>query len=165
VFTSEAQQELSPSSRQKLLQFRYNKKLSDHPSARLKLLYSFRDPPLQLSATGGDAITDAKCYNKKNHGAVPVMAGDVVVVATDGLFNNLTEEQLQCAVRMGSRLGFSPKNMADLLVGVAYERSMLPFSVQLVQGKPDDITIVVAFVVQSPDGLVIDQTTSQVQKT
>jgi hypothetical protein len=51
-------------------------------------------------------------------GRVAVRVGDVVVAGTDGLF-----EQLGRAVQMGTKLSFSPKNMADIIAGVAYKRS------------------------------------------
>ncbi|OEL23811.1 hypothetical protein BAE44_0015169 [Dichanthelium oligosanthes] len=137
VFFSEPQQDLSPKSKQKLIQFRHDKKRRDCPAARWKLVFSFNDPPFQLSAKGGDHVTDARTYADASRAAVAVRAGDVVVVGTDGLFNNMPQEQLDGAVRVGSRLGFSPKNMADIVAGVAYKI------------KADDITVLVAFVVQS----------------
>nr|CAB3450439.1 unnamed protein product [Digitaria exilis] len=48
-----------------------------------------------------------------------VKDGDVVVLGTDGLFDNVHDAQLERAVRMGTKLGFSPKNMA----GIAYNVS------------------------------------------
>ncbi|CAN6172168.1 unnamed protein product [Urochloa humidicola] len=77
-------------------------------------------------------------------GEVAVRDGDVVVVGTDGLFDNLRDEQLEVAVRMGTALGLSAKNMADIVAGVAFETSR-----RILMGKPDDITVLVAFVVQS----------------
>ncbi|KAL6899551.1 hypothetical protein ACP4OV_006209 [Aristida adscensionis] len=44
---------------------------------------------------------------------------------------------------MGAALGFSPQNMADVLAGVAWEASR-----RTLGGKPDDITVVVAFIEQ-----------------
>lgn len=41
--------------------------------------------PYQLSATGADRVADADV------GGVPVMGGDVVVIGTDGLFDNVFE--------------------------------------------------------------------------
>jgi protein phosphatase PTC7 len=96
--------------------------------------------PLQLSGTPGDSdgVTAART------GQVAARSGDVVVGATDGLFDNICDEQLERAVQVGTRLGFSAKNMADVVAGVAYEASR-----RTLMGKPDDITVVVAFVVQS----------------
>ncbi|KAE8787842.1 putative protein phosphatase 2C 23 [Hordeum vulgare] len=112
--------------------------------------------PLQLAAKGVDFITQAEV------GETPVRDGDIVVVATDGLFDNMFDAELERVVRMGTVLGFSPKNMADIIVGIAYEMSWSkdkdsPFSVgyrnhtgsQRCGGKEDDITVVVAFVVST----------------
>ncbi|XP_044958039.1 putative protein phosphatase 2C 24 [Hordeum vulgare subsp. vulgare] len=112
--------------------------------------------PLQLTAKGVDFITQAEV------GETLVRDGDIVVVATDGLFDNMFDAELERVVRMGTVLGFSPKNMADIIVGIAYEMSWSkdkdsPFSVgyrnhtgsQRCGGKEDDITVVVAFVVST----------------
>ncbi|RLM54825.1 hypothetical protein C2845_PM10G00710 [Panicum miliaceum] len=76
-------------------------------------------------------------------GQVAARDRDVVVVGTDGLFDNVRDEQLEQVVRMGTRLGFSAKNMADMAAGVAYEASR-----RTLMGKADDITVLVAFLVQ-----------------
>jgi protein phosphatase PTC7 len=96
--------------------------------------------PLQLSGAPGDSddVTAART------GQVAARSGDVVVGATDGLLDNICDEQLERAVQVGTRLGFSAKNMADDVAGVAYEASR-----RTLMGKPDDITVVVAFVVHS----------------
>jgi protein phosphatase PTC7 len=150
VFFSQPQQDLSPKSKKKLCQSRHDKKRHDCQNARWRLLFSFDDPPFQLSAKGhGNGVAKAKSYADASQKAVAVRAGDVVVAGTDGLFNNMLGEQLGGAVRMGTRLGLSPKNMADIVAGVAYERSREPLARKLCRGKPDDITVVVAFVVES----------------
>ncbi|KAI4980342.1 hypothetical protein ZWY2020_020827 [Hordeum vulgare] len=64
---------------------------------------------------------------------------------------------------MGTALSFSPKNMADIIAGIAYEMSWSkdkdsPFSIgyrnhtgtQRCGGKEEDITVVVAFIVSTP---------------
>ncbi|RLN11856.1 hypothetical protein C2845_PM09G00640 [Panicum miliaceum] len=79
-------------------------------------------------------------------GQVAARDGDVVVVGTDGLFDNVRDEQLEQVVRMGTRLGFSAKNMADVVAGVAYEASR-----RTLMGKADGITVLVAFLVQSAE--------------
>jgi protein phosphatase PTC7 len=64
--------------------------------------------PLQLNGRGsGDSITQADV------GEIAVRHGDVLVVGTDGLFDNVFDADLERLVRMGTALGFSPKNMAD----------------------------------------------------
>ncbi|KAK8463294.1 hypothetical protein SEVIR_1G347000v4 [Setaria viridis] len=136
VFLSTPQRHLSRTSRSKL-------HFSSTPARRKEHLFSFNDPPFQLSAVGerSDSVVDAVV------GQVAVRAGDVVVAGTDGLFDNVLDEQLERAVQMGTKLGFSPKNMADIIAGVAYERSNQSSSRRLRMGKPDDITVLVAFVV------------------
>nr|CAB3502723.1 unnamed protein product [Digitaria exilis] len=111
VLLSTPQRHLSRTSRQKL-------RFSSTAARRRQRLFSSDDPPFQLSAAGerSDSVSDAMA------GRLAVRAGDVVVVGTDGLFDNILEEQLELAVQMGTRLGFSPKNMADIIAGVAYER-------------------------------------------
>jgi protein phosphatase PTC7 len=112
--------------------------------------------PYQLSSEGsGGSLDEAKV------GSMPtVMHGDVVVVATDGLFDNMHDWQLERAVRMGTCLGFSPKNMADIVAGIAYGISKdnlarTPFGIGYLEGhgevwhggKKDDITVIVAYIV------------------
>ena len=89
-----------------------------------------------------------------------VKDGDVVVIATDGLFDNMHDWQLERAVRMGTDLGFPPKNMADIVAGIAYLISKnnwacSPFGIGYFKkykkvwhgGKEDDITVIVAYIV------------------
>jgi protein phosphatase PTC7 len=111
--------------------------------------------PFQISAGGkGDSVA------KADVGEMPVRDGDVVVAGTDGLFDNVFDAELERVVRMGTAQGYSPKNMADVVAGIAYEMSrsrtkVSPFSTEYQKqaagvgfhgGKPDDITVVVAFV-------------------
>lgn len=109
---------------------------------RSKPQQHFFNAPFRLSADPEycDDLAAARA------GRMQAREGDVVVVGTDGLFDNVRDEQLERVVRMGTRLGFSPKNMADVIAGVAFELSK-----RTLVGKPDDITVVVAFVVQSSD--------------
>ncbi|CAN6208989.1 unnamed protein product [Urochloa humidicola] len=100
--------------------------------------------PCRLSGSGEVPAGDSDGVAVARVGEVAVTDGDVVVVGTDGLFDNVRDEQLEVVVRMGTRLGLSAKNMADILAGVAFEtwrRTLL--------GNPDDITVLVAFVVHS----------------
>ncbi|KAL6899454.1 hypothetical protein ACP4OV_006203 [Aristida adscensionis] len=115
----------------------------------------FFNCPYQLNAEAG-GFTAAHAAA----GEVPAMDGDVVVVGTDGLFDNVSDDELERMVRMGTALGFTPRNMAEVIAAFAYEASRCPdrdtpYSVAsrkeegttYVGGKPDDITVVVAFVV------------------
>ncbi|CAN6273574.1 unnamed protein product [Urochloa humidicola] len=112
--------------------------------------------PYQLSSNGnGDSLAEAKVG-----GMSGMMDGDVLVLGTDGLFDNMNDRQLERAVSMGMGLGFSPKNMADIVAGIAYKISTdnlacTPYSTgyskaqgNLVYGgKKDDITVIVAYIV------------------
>ncbi|CAL5020743.1 unnamed protein product [Urochloa decumbens] len=94
-------------------------------------------------------------------GEVPAKDGDIVVVGTDGLFDNVTDDELERIVRMGTALGFSPTNMAEVVAGFAFEASRCsyrdtPYSVLgrrepgkgfFTGGKRDDITVVVVYIV------------------
>lgn len=98
-------------------------------------------------------------------GEMKVRRGDVVVAGTDGLFDNMFDAELEKVVQIGTALGFSPKNMADIIGGTAYEMSRCllkdsPFAVEwrkqheneeehFYGGKVDDITVVVACIVSS----------------
>nr|XP_051204740.1 putative protein phosphatase 2C 23 [Lolium perenne] len=108
--------------------------------------------PFQISAGGKGDSADV--------GEIAVRHGDVLVVGTDGLFDNVFDADLERLVRMGTTLGFSPKNMADVVAGVAYEISMSgstdsPYSSDSRKlrgdrrrgGKQDDITVLVAFLI------------------
>ncbi|GJM85616.1 hypothetical protein PR202_ga02084 [Eleusine coracana subsp. coracana] len=93
-------------------------------------------------------------------GEVPAMEGDVVVVGTDGLFDNVSDDEMERVVEMGAAMGFLPKNMADVIAGVVYEAARCsfrdtPYSVARRKergttstgGKADDITVIVAFII------------------
>jgi protein phosphatase PTC7 len=136
VFLSTPQRHLSRTSRSK-------HHFASTPARRKEHLFSFNDPPFQLSvvAARSDSVADAVV------GQVAVRTGDVVVAGTDGLFDNVLDDQLERVVQMGTKLGFSPKNMADIIAAVAYERSNESSSRKLRKGKPGDITVLVAFIV------------------
>jgi protein phosphatase PTC7 len=113
--------------------------------------------PLQLNASGTSSSATA---GDAEVGEVPAKEGDVVVVGTDGLFDNVSDDELERIVRMGTAMGFSPRNMAEVIAGFAHEAARCayrdtPYSVQsrkekgttFTGGKPDDITVIVAFIV------------------
>ncbi|RCV07444.1 hypothetical protein SETIT_1G245000v2 [Setaria italica] len=111
--------------------------------------------PVSLKTEGGGAgVADAEV------GEAPARAGDVVVVGTDGLFDNVFDDELERIVQMGVALGFSPLNMAEVVAAFAHEAARCtyrdtPYSVEKRKqkgaastcGKPDDITVVVALIV------------------
>ncbi|KAJ1280085.1 hypothetical protein BS78_04G204700 [Paspalum vaginatum] len=112
--------------------------------------------PYQLkSGRDGTPVSEAVV------GEIMAKEGDIVVVGTDGLFDNVFDDELGRIVRMGTALGFSPKNMSEVMAGFAFETSRCtdrdtPYSVlgrretskpSFKGGKPDDITVVVAYIV------------------
>ena len=105
---------------------------------------------------------------------MPVRGGDLLVLATDGLFDNVTEEEVlevvestaQSAAEEGARPGVDEQALATALARRALERSLdrdvdSPFALLAKDndimwggGRPDDITVIVARVdVASADGL------------
>jgi protein phosphatase PTC7 len=96
---------------------------------------------------------------------VPVRGGDLLVLATDGLFDNVAEEEVlevieasaaQSAAEEPERLGVDEHALATALATRAYERSLdrevdSPFALLAKDndimwggGRPDDITVIVA---------------------
>ncbi|XP_048545285.1 putative protein phosphatase 2C 24 [Triticum urartu] len=109
--------------------------------------------PFQLSSDSDDSnkVSDAAV------GEIAVEEGDVVVVASDGLFDNVFDAMLEKIVQSGQALSFTPKNMADIIASQAYAAARrtqdTPFSVAAREhgrnktgGKKDDTTVVVAFI-------------------
>ncbi|OEL38556.1 hypothetical protein BAE44_0000425 [Dichanthelium oligosanthes] len=81
----------------------------DHTPAKSERDF-FNEAPFQL---GADKNTnDVTCSSV---GETAARAGDVMVAGTDGLLDKLRDAQLERAVQMGERLGFSPQNMADII--------------------------------------------------
>ncbi|CAI9103361.1 OLC1v1001826C2 [Oldenlandia corymbosa var. corymbosa] len=85
--------------------------------------------------------------------------GDVIVAGTDGLFDNLHDTEIKGRVRDGRETYVSPEILAWNIADFAYQQSMNPYSVSpyrvnsnLVKGeahyggKPDDITVIVAYI-------------------
>ncbi|XP_020154241.1 putative protein phosphatase 2C 24 [Aegilops tauschii subsp. strangulata] len=114
---------------------------------------SYFNCPFQLSSDSEDS-------NKVSEAAVGEIAveeGDVVVVASDGLFDNVFDAMLEKIVQSGLALSFTPKNMADIIASQAYAAARrtqdTPFSIAArghgrnkIGGKKDDTTVVVAFI-------------------
>lgn len=86
--------------------------------------------------------------------------GDVIVACTDGLTDNLFDEEIVDIVQQASDEGMSALDLAEILTNEAYERSQqkegdetCPFVIQankikkfspITGGKPDDITVLVS---------------------
>ncbi|GJM85608.1 hypothetical protein PR202_ga02076 [Eleusine coracana subsp. coracana] len=124
---------------------------------RSKAQQSYFNCPFQLCSFGGDCLADADV------GEMSVAEGDVVVLGTDGLFDNVFDVELQRVVEKGKELGLSPQKMADKITAAARKmagdwRAPSPFSVESARsvqdgrkrhygGKFDDITVVVGYIV------------------
>ncbi|KAI4971657.1 hypothetical protein ZWY2020_002571 [Hordeum vulgare] len=114
---------------------------------------SYFNCPFQLSSDSRDRykVRDAAV------GEIAVEEGDVVVVASDGLFDNVFDVMLEMIVQSGLALSFTPQNMADIIANQAYAAARrtqdTPFSIAAREygrdktgGKTDDTTVVVAFI-------------------
>mmetsp|Transcript_22770 Transcript_22770/g.54509 ORF Transcript_22770/g.54509 Transcript_22770/m.54509 type:complete len:351 (-) Transcript_22770:256-1308(-) len=90
--------------------------------------------------------------------SVPVMEGDIVVAATDGVFDNLFADEIARVAILTKQAGESPLQAAQHLAALAHHRAgdsytMSPFGMAAQQvgfiyrgGKMDDITVVVSYV-------------------
>lgn len=88
----------------------------------------------------------------------PVAAGDVVVAGTDGLFDNLYNNEITAVVVHAIRAGLEPQVTAQKIAALARQRAQdknrqTPFSsaaqdagYRYYGGKLDDITVVVSYV-------------------
>ncbi|KAG8478267.1 hypothetical protein CXB51_028010 [Gossypium anomalum] len=92
---------------------------------------------------------------------IRVLSGDVIIAGTDGLFDNLYNNEITAAVVHGLRAGFNPQLMAKQIATLARERAVdknrqTPFAkaaqdagFRYYGGKLDDITIVVSYIAGS----------------
>lgn len=113
--------------------------------------------PFQLGAPGGGAggnnASEAILIERTD-----ISAGDVVVLGSDGLFDNMFAHQIASIVREGRRAAKNPHQLAER---IAHEASLAasrnygksPFSVEAKKaghrfqgGKLDDITVIVAII-------------------
>jgi len=94
---------------------------------------------------------------------IPVTAGDVVIAGTDGLFDNLYNNEVTAVVVHAVRAGLEPQVTAQKIAALARQRAQdrnrqTPFSTaqdagfRYYGGKLDDITVVVSYIA-SPAGL------------
>ena len=107
--------------------------------------------PYQLSsAAGGDSPADAVVHR------MPVRPGDVIVAATDGLFDNLDDDDVAARATAHFAAGMSAADVARALADAAHEVSLdkladTPYSRSAREefgmvysgGKMDDCTVVV----------------------
>uniref|UniRef100_A0ACD5V9Z2 Uncharacterized protein n=1 Tax=Avena sativa TaxID=4498 RepID=A0ACD5V9Z2_AVESA len=89
---------------------------------------------------------------------VPVASGDVIVAGTDGLFDNLYNNEITAVVVHATRAGLEPQATAQKIAALARQRAQdtnrqTPFSSAAQEaghryygGKLDDITVVVSYI-------------------
>lgn len=97
--------------------------------------------------------------------SLQVAAGDVIVAGTDGLFDNLYDNELMGVVVHSTRAGLAPQVTAENIVALARERAgdrnrQTPFSTAAQEagfrfygGKMDDITVIVSYITNAKSGL------------
>ncbi|GMI91240.1 hypothetical protein like AT4G16580 [Hibiscus trionum] len=95
--------------------------------------------------------------------AVAVAPGDVIIAGTDGLFDNLYNNEITAVVVHAVRAGFGPQVTAQKIAALARERAQArdrqtPFSTaaqdagfRYYGGKLDDITVVVSYITSSEE--------------
>ncbi|KAL5219023.1 hypothetical protein ABZP36_019707 [Zizania latifolia] len=88
----------------------------------------------------------------------PVAHGDVIIVGTDGLFDNLYGNEISTVVVEAIRIGLGPQATAQKIATLAQQKAMdrnrqSPFAAaaqeagyRYIGGKLDDITVVVSYV-------------------
>ncbi|KAI7734199.1 hypothetical protein M8C21_003400 [Ambrosia artemisiifolia] len=93
--------------------------------------------------------------------SIPVAPGDVIVAGTDGLFDNLYNNDITAVVVHAIRAGLGPQVMAQKIAALARQRAQdkdrpTPFSAAAQEagfryygGKLDDITVVVSYITAS----------------
>lgn len=92
---------------------------------------------------------------------IPVAPGDVIVAGTDGLFDNLYNNEINAVVVHAMRAGLEPQATAQKIAALARQRAQdkdrqTPFSTaaqdagfRYYGGKLDDITVVVSYITSS----------------
>lgn len=88
----------------------------------------------------------------------PVSPGDVIIAGTDGLFDNLYNNEVTAVVVHAVRAGLGPQVTAQKIAALARQRALdrnrqTPFSAaaqdagfRYYGGKLDDITVVVSYI-------------------
>eukprot|EP00262_Sarcandra_glabra_P021539 TRINITY_DN9176_c0_g1_i1.p1 TRINITY_DN9176_c0_g1~~TRINITY_DN9176_c0_g1_i1.p1 ORF type:complete len:512 (+),score=67.02 TRINITY_DN9176_c0_g1_i1:397-1932(+) len=91
----------------------------------------------------------------------PVESGDVIIAGTDGLFDNLYNNEVTAVVVHAVRAGFGPQVTAQKIAALARQRAQdknrqTPFSTaaqdagyRYYGGKLDDITVIVSYIIGS----------------
>ncbi|KAK8716736.1 hypothetical protein V6N13_044038 [Hibiscus sabdariffa] len=109
------------------------------------------------SGNNGDLPSSGQVFR------IPVLPGDVIVAGTDGLFDNLYNNEVTDVVVHALRAGLSPESTAKQIAALARERAVdknrqSPFAKAAQDagfryngGKLDDITVVVSYITSSAD--------------
>ncbi|KAI5588599.1 hypothetical protein POPTR_005G125700v4 [Populus trichocarpa] len=107
------------------------------------------------SGNGGDLPSSGQVFT------VPVAPGDVIIAGTDGLFDNLYNNEVAAVVVHAIRTGLGPEAAAQKIAALARQRAVdrnqqTPFSTaaqdagyRYYGGKLDDITVVVSYITNS----------------
>ncbi|KAJ0982656.1 hypothetical protein J5N97_010911 [Dioscorea zingiberensis] len=107
------------------------------------------------SGNGSDLPSSAQVFS------FPVASGDVIIAGTDGLFDNLYNNEVTAVVVHATRAGLGPQVTAQKIAALARQRAQdrnrqTPFSTaaqdagyRYYGGKLDDITVVVSFITES----------------
>ena len=113
--------------------------------------------PFQLGTQSGDRPADALSFS------VSVSEGDIVILGTDGLYDNLFDEDILQVVKLECEgrnpVTIDPKRITDILLKKAREvaednrTAVSPFEQRAIQegmyyrgGKMDDITVIAGVV-------------------
>ncbi|XVE69923.1 hypothetical protein DITRI_Ditri10aG0030400 [Diplodiscus trichospermus] len=109
------------------------------------------------SGSNGDLPSSGQVFS------VPVAPGDVVIAGTDGLFDNLYNNDITAVVVHAVRAGLGPQVTAQKIAALARQRAQdrdrqTPFSTaaqdagfRYYGGKLDDITVVVSYITSSEE--------------
>lgn len=107
------------------------------------------------SGSGADLPSSGQVFT------IPVLAGDVIIAGTDGLFDNLYNNEVTAVVVHAVRAGLEPQVTAQKIAALARQRAQdrnrqTPFSTaaqdagfRYYGGKLDDITVVVSYIASS----------------
>ncbi|KAM7257519.1 hypothetical protein ACFE04_013260 [Oxalis oulophora] len=107
------------------------------------------------SGNNGDLPSSGQVFS------IPVAPGDVIIAGTDGLFDNLYNNEITAVVVHAVRAGLPPQVTAQKIAALARQRALdtnrqTPFSTaaqdagkRYYGGKLDDITVVVSYVTGS----------------
>ncbi|KAK4753471.1 hypothetical protein SAY87_022269 [Trapa incisa] len=109
------------------------------------------------SGNGADLPSSGQVFT------IAVAPGDVIIAGTDGLFDNLYNNEITAVVVHATRAGLGPQVTAQKIAALARQRAQdkhrqTPFSTaaqdagfRYYGGKLDDITVVVSYITKSKD--------------